>query len=69
MVCLAPIGQLKQLTSLTIKDNDNDVTEQGLMLLAGLPMLQELSVGEQKHISGVVIERFWAAIWQQQNGG
>jgi hypothetical protein len=68
MVCLAPVGQLKQLTLLTIEENDSNVAEHSLVLLTGLSQLQQLKLGEQKHISGEAMEGFWAAVRQQRDG-
>lgn len=62
---LAAVGQLKQLIELVLEGNEG-LTQQGLMQLAGLSHLQELTVDEDEEVTGEVLGAFWAAVRGQQ---
>jgi hypothetical protein len=66
MACLAPIGQLSQLTALVVVGVEG-LTERGLMLLTRLYSLQSLSVKQNAEVTNEVLDRFWAAVRQQQH--
>jgi hypothetical protein len=61
MACLAPIGQLTQLTELQLRELGG-LTARGLMLLTGLTALQKLEVQHSTEVTDKVLTRFWAAV-------
>ncbi|KAF6252921.1 hypothetical protein COO60DRAFT_483593 [Scenedesmus sp. NREL 46B-D3] len=65
MACLASVAHLTQLTWLGLAGN-RGLTPQGLMLLTGLKRQRELYVDRDADVMDEVVERFWAAVRQQQ---
>lgn len=64
MVCLAAVGQLRQLTSLQLLGSF-EFSERGLRLLTGLSRLQQLGVDSDADITAEAWASFWAAVKQQ----
>jgi hypothetical protein len=60
-VCLAVIGQLTQLSKLTLWAVEG-VTERGLSLLTNLSCLQQLEVKTGDELTAEALDRFWAAL-------
>jgi hypothetical protein len=64
-VCLAAIGQLTQLTKLTLWAVEG-VTERGLSLLTNLSCLQQLEVKTGDELTAEALDRFWAGLRSTQ---
>jgi Leucine-rich repeat (LRR) protein len=65
MVCLAATRQLSQLTQLQLQGS-RGLTVEGLMLLTCLPRLQRLVVEKNEEVTDAVMQRFCAAVREQQ---
>jgi hypothetical protein len=67
MVCVAAIAKLTQLTDLSLLNEDNDqLTERGLMMLTTLSRLHSLHVTAYGNVSEEALEQFWAVVHAQQ---
>lgn len=58
---LAAVGQLQQLTYLGL-DYNGGLTQQGLMQLTGMSLLQQLCVDTTGEVTDDVLNRFWAEV-------
>uniref|UniRef100_A0A383W8V2 F-box domain-containing protein n=1 Tax=Tetradesmus obliquus TaxID=3088 RepID=A0A383W8V2_TETOB len=61
---LASVGQLKQLTYLSLECNSG-LTQQCLMQLTGLSRLQQLKIDKYASVTGLGLDAFWAAVRRQ----
>jgi hypothetical protein len=64
MVCLAAVGQLKQLSALMLAGNGG-FSERGLRLLTGLSRLQRWEVDDDADVAAEAWAEFWFAVKQR----